>query len=304
MSDPQVVSSLTTNPESLQPPCVRVFSVDVEDYFHAHALADVAPRESWSAYECRVEANTKRIFEILARHHTRATFFFLGWVAERFGSLVREAVALGHEIGCHSYWHRLIYNLSPRQFRSDTLLAKDVLEQAAGIRVFGYRAPSYSITSKSLWAFEILVELGFTYDSSIFPIRHDVYGVPGAPRRPFSVPTRCGRITEYPMTTFRCGGMTLPVGGGAYLRILPPSYTRLGIQIAERECIPLIVYVHPWEIDAKQPVFRTSWLSHFRHYTNVSRTSGRIEAILSLGHFGNFQDLRRASSPKSLSMAG
>lgn len=305
MNRPRLVAlSGSDCPPSLDVSCARVFSVDVEDYFQVEAFADVVTRATWSSYECRVEANTKRIFELLARNGTHATFFFLGWVAERFGCLVREAVALGHEIGCHSYWHRLIYTLTPQEFRTDTLRAKEVLEQAAGVRVLGYRAPSYSITPRSLWALEILVELGFSYDSSIFPIRHDVYGMSGAPRRPFCVPTRSGTIAEYPITTFRFAGMTLPVGGGAYLRILPAWYTEWGIRAAEREHVPLIVYVHPWEIDAHQPAFRGSWLSHFRHYTNISRTFSRISDMLSLGHFGSFRDLRRMSSAESQSMTG
>ena len=267
----------------------NVFSVDVEDYFQVEAFSDVVPRDRWSSYPLRVESNTRRLLDLLDERGVEATFFVVGWVAERLPELVREIAARGHELGCHSYWHRLIYKLDRAEFAADTRRAKDVIEQAAGSAVVGYRAPSYSITGASLWALEVLVEAGFTYDSSIFPIRHDVYGIPGAPRGPFRVSTPSGSIVEYPITTFRIGnGPNLPVGGGGYLRLLPFWYTRFGFERARAENLPLIAYVHPWEIDPGQPRLPGRARSRFRHYTNLSRMHGRLEALLRLGEFSSF----------------
>jgi polysaccharide deacetylase family protein (PEP-CTERM system associated) len=267
----------------------NVFSVDVEDYFHVEAFSDVVGRDAWPSYPLRVEANTHRILDLLDEHRVEATFFTLGWVAERLPQLVREIAARGHELACHSYWHRLIYKLSPAEFAEDTRRAKNVIEQAAGRAVFGYRAPSYSVTRKSLWALEILIECGFTFDSSIFPIRHDVYGIPDAPRAPFQLVTPSGRLTEYPITTFRMGwGPNFPVGGGGYLRLLPFWYTRLGADRAAAENLPLIAYVHPWEVDADQPRLPGRPRSRLRHYTNLSRMHDRLGALLRLGAFTSF----------------
>lgn len=267
----------------------KVFSVDVEDYFHVEAFSDIVPRERWSSYTLRVDGNTRRILDLLDEHQATATFFVLGWVAERLPHLVRDIAARGHEIACHSYWHRLIYTLTPREFAEDTARAKGIIEQAAGYAVRGYRAPSYSITRRSLWALEILAEAGFTYDSSIFPITHDTYGIPDAPRAPFRIRTPSGAIVEFPITTFRFrAGPNLPVGGGGYLRLLPFWYTRIGVARAEAEHLPLLAYIHPWEIDPDQPRLAGRARSRFRHYTNLSRTRDRLAALLRLGSFTSF----------------
>ena len=275
--------------QELETRVTNVFSVDVEDYFHVEAFSDIVPRERWDSYPLRVESNTRRILDLLDHQGVEATFFILGWVAERRPALVREIADRGHEIACHSYWHRLIYKLTRDEFAEDTRRAKDVIEQAAGRAVTGYRAPSYSITRSSLWALDVLVESGFEYDSSIFPIRHDVYGIPDAPRGPFRIDTGSGPLLEYPITTFRIGGSpNLPVGGGGYLRLLPFWYTRLGFNRARAEKLPLIAYVHPWEVDPSQPRLRGRARSHVRHYTNLSRMYGRLEALLALGEFSSF----------------
>ena len=270
-------------------PLTNVFSVDVEDYFQVEAFADIVPREQWSRYTLRVEANTLRILDLLDEHRVNATFFVLGWVAERVPRLVREIASRGHEVGCHSYWHRLIYSLTPREFAEDTSRAKGVIEQAAGQPVRGYRAPSYSITRQSLWALDVLVQAGFTYDSSIFPIRHDTYGIPDAPRAPFRITTPSGPIVEYPITTFRFRvGPNLPVGGGGYLRLLPFWYTRIGVARAAAEHLPLLAYIHPWEIDPEQPRVPARARSRLRHYTNLTRTRDKLGALLRLGEFSSF----------------
>jgi polysaccharide deacetylase family protein (PEP-CTERM system associated) len=209
----------------------NILSVDVEDYFQVEAFAGVVDRSQWESFPRRVEDNTLRLLDLFDERGVKATCFILGWVAERHPRLVAEIVKRGHEPACHSYWHRLIFRLSPQEFREDTQRAKTCIEQAAGIPVYGYRAPAFSITAKSSWAPEILVELGFRYDSSIFPIKHDLYGVPDAPRAPFLLKTPSGVLREFPMSTFRVfSGMNLPVAGGGYLRIFPYWYTSMGVR--------------------------------------------------------------------------
>ena len=267
----------------------NVFSVDVEDYFHVEAFADVISRDSWDRYPLRVEDNTRRVLDLLDERGIDATFFILGWVADRCPGLVREIVARGHEVACHSYWHRLVYRMTPEEFRSDTRRARTAIEQAAGRAVKGYRAPSYSITTASLWALGILAEEGFEYDSSIFPIRHDVYGIPDAPRAPWQVTTSGGSLVEYPISTFRVVGSTnFPVGGGGYLRLLPFWYTRFGFSRVRAEELPLIAYIHPWEVDPGQPRIAGSFRSRIRHYTNLDKTRARLVSLLRLGEFSSF----------------
>jgi polysaccharide deacetylase family protein (PEP-CTERM system associated) len=267
-----------------------VVSVDVEDYFHAEAMTPVVQRSQWGDYSCRVEANTQRLLDLFASHQIQATFFVVGWVAERFPSLIREIASRGHELACHSYWHRLIYKLNPTDFRQDTQRAKDVIEQISGQAIYGYRAPTYSIVASSLWALEILAELGFTYDSSIFPIHHDRYGIPSAPRAPFRIKTPAGPLMEYPLTTFRIWNRSMPVAGGGYLRLLPRWYTRFGISRARREGLPIIAYVHPWEVDPSQPRLPVTLTSRLRHYTNLSKTYARLSDMLREGTFTSFRE--------------
>ncbi len=266
-----------------------VISVDVEDYFQVEAFSNVIKRGDWGQYPSRVEGNTRRLMDLFDESGVKATFFILGWVADKHPQIVREIVSRGHEPACHSYWHRLIYNLSPDEFRRDTALAKDCIEQAAGQKIFGYRAPSFSITRRCLWALDILSEMGFQYDSSIFPVRHDWYGIPDAPRKPFQISTRSGLLTEYPMATFAFSRTpNLPVGGGGYLRMLPSWYTRLGMRRAWREGITVITYIHPWEIDPEQPRMPASFKSRVRHYTNLEKTKDRLSKLLAMGTFSPF----------------
>lgn len=275
----------------------NVLSVDVEDYFHVEAFADVVDRTQWNAYPCRVENNTRRLMDLLDECGVRGTFFILGWVAERYPALVREIVARGHEPGCHSYWHRPIFRLTPEEFRDDTRRAKDVTEQAAGVRVEGYRAPSFSVTARSLWALDILAELGFTFDSSVFPIHHDTYGIPDAPRAPFRTATPSGNLMEFPITTFHLPFLpNLPVGGGGYLRILPFWYTRLGLQRARAQHLPEIVYIHPWELDPEQPIMAGRWKSRLRHYTNLHKTAPRLRKLLQSAPFSPFRESHLAET--------
>lgn len=268
-----------------------IISVDVEDYFHVEAFSGVIQPSAWSGYESRVERNTARILDLLDDCNVTATFFILGWVAERYPKLVRSIAVRGHEPACHSYWHRLVYKLTPAEFREDTLLAKRVIEQAAGVRIHGYRAPSFSIVSRSAWALDILAELGFRYDSSVFPVKHDVYGVPDAPRGPYCIDTPSGQITEFPMATFRYHiGPNLPVAGGGYLRLLPFWYTKAGVARAWREGLPVVSYIHPWELDPEQPRLRVPLKSRLRHYTNLKITELRLRRLLAMDQFSSFRD--------------
>jgi polysaccharide deacetylase family protein (PEP-CTERM system associated) len=268
-----------------------VISVDVEDYYHVEAFADIVSREQWDSYPSRVEANTLRVLDLFDQCGVKGTFFILGWVAERHPKLVREIVARGHEPACHSYWHRLIYKLTPEEFHDDTKRAKDAIEQAAGEAAHGYRAPSFSVTTRSAWALDVLADLGFRYDSSVFPVNHDVYGIPDAPRGPFSVDTPSGRMVEFPMATFRLksGGPNLPVAGGGYLRMFPYWYTRMGVRRAWREGLPVISYIHPWELDPEQPRMNARLKSRLRHYTNLAKTEGRLRKLLGMGDFSSFR---------------
>lgn len=269
----------------------NIISVDVEDYFQVEAFSGVVQRSEWGNYPCRVEANTKRILDLFDELNVHGTFFILGWVAERYPGLMREIVSRGHEPASHSYWHRLIYTLSPEEFREDTQKSKDCIEQACGEAVNGYRAPSFSITGRSSWALDILAELGFQYDSSVFPVKHDVYGMPDAPRVPFQIMTKSGPIVEFPMTTFRlASGPNWPVGGGGYLRMLPTWYTRWGVARARKEGLPVICYIHPWELDPEQPRIQARLKSRLRHYTNLNKTAARLRQLLGQGHFTNFRE--------------
>lgn len=270
---------------------VNIISVDVEDYFQVEAFADVVSRANWDTFPSRVEANTKRLLDLFDEAGVSGTFFTLGWVAERYPSLVREIAKRGHELACHSYWHRLIYKLTPAEFREDTLRAKSCIEQAAGTAIYGYRAPSYSVTRNSLWALDVLAETGFQYDSSVFPVHHDTYGIPGAPRHPFRIDTVSGPLIEFPISTFYLGaGPNLPVGGGGYLRIFPFAYTRLGAGRVRAEGLPLISYIHPWEVDPEQPRMPGRLKSRWRHYTNLKRTYERLKTLLGMGRFSSFRD--------------
>jgi polysaccharide deacetylase family protein (PEP-CTERM system associated) len=260
---------------------VNAMTIDVEDYFHVSVFDNVIPRSRWDGLESRVCANTDRLLETFESHGVKATFFVLGWVAERFPALVSRIVALGHEVASHGYGHRLIYQQTREGFRDDVRRAKDLLERVAGQRVEGYRAPSYSITSESLWALDVLLAEGHTYDASIFPVRHDRYGIPESPRHPHVLHREAGALIEAPGSTVRLSGINVPVAGGGYFRILPYAWTRWGMnRLNLRERRPAIFYLHPWEIDPAQPRFDAGWVGRFRHYRNLDKTEGRLRCLL------------------------
>jgi polysaccharide deacetylase family protein (PEP-CTERM system associated) len=263
-----------------------LLSIDVEDYFHVEAFADQIPCSAWPRFSSRVRQNTDRILEMLAEYGHYGTFFILGWVAEREPGLVRAIAAAGHEVACHSYAHRRIFMLTPSQFREDLRRAKNVIEDLIGTRIVGYRAPTFSICKDSLWALQILAEEGFMYDSSIFPIRHDLYGMPGAPRFTFNCDLPNGTsIIEVPPSTVRLLGANLALAGGGYLRHLPMPYTTWGMRMIHKERRPVNVYFHPWEIDPAQPRLAGSWKSRFRHYSGLRKTEPRLRQLLAKGRF-------------------
>lgn len=270
------------------------FTVDVEDYFQTEAMARVVTRERWDQMPSRVERNTNRILEILSRNGARGTFFFLGWVAQRYPQLVRRVADSGHEIACHSYWHRLVYKLSPEEFRDDTKLAKDVIQDACGREVLGYRAPCFSFTQGTEWAHEILAELGFRYSSSICPVNHDIYANASAPSSPHSVAS--GKLIEIPISTLPIAGVNTPAGGGGYLRIMPYVYTGWAIKRIHRIRKYMIVYVHPWEVDPEQPRLAAEPKSRFRQYTGLRSMSRKLDRLVQEFKFSPMLDLFASGS--------
>jgi polysaccharide deacetylase family protein (PEP-CTERM system associated) len=288
------------------PRMINAMSIDVEDYFHASALAPAAPISRWEQLESRVVPNTERLLAMFDRAGVKATFFVLGWVAERFPHLVRHMRAAGHEIASHGYFHQLTYDLRRDQFRDDVRRAKALLEDQAGVQVRGYRAPSYSITTRSLWALDVLIEEGYEYDASIFPIRHDRYGIPDAPRHAHRLTRAEGALIEAPPSTVRIGGTNLPIAGGGYFRLLPYGWTRWGIRrVNQVERRPVIFYLHPWEIDPDQPRLPVGRLSRLRHYRNLHLTAPRLEHLLRDFAFAPVADVLRDATltPATLSPA-
>lgn len=259
----------------------NALTVDVEDYFHVSAFADSIDRSEWDGYPLRVGNNTRRLLDLFDSHEVKATFFVLGWVAERDPGLIREIAMRGHEVACHGFSHQLVYNQSPEMFRSETMQSKQLLEDIIGAPVRGYRAASYSITGRSSWALDILVEAGFVYDSSIFPVHHDRYGMPGTPEHPYRMTTEHGRsLVEFPLSTARVFGYRLPVAGGGYFRLYPYLVSRAGLRQVNRRDKPFIFYLHPWEIDPDQPRIAAGLLSSFRHYNNLDRCEARLGRLL------------------------
>lgn len=271
----------------------NVFSVDLEDYFMASAFERTVRRSEWSRMESRIGKNTDRLLGILDRHDVKATFFVLGWVAEHDARLVRRIHAEGHEIASHGYDHRLVYGQTPEAFREDVGRSKAIIENVIGESVLGYRAPSYSIDGRCPWAHDILIEAGFKYDSSVYPIHHDRYGDPSFSRRAVPVSRQGkGEILEIPLTTIRLLGQNIPVAGGGYFRLWPLKVTEWAIRrINEKEMRPAIFYIHPWEIDPGQPRIRGGMLSRMRHHVNIGRTESRIETLLGKFRFSTFRDV-------------
>ena len=265
----------------------NVMSVDVEDYYQVAALAKSIAPDEWEQQESRVVANTRRLLDLFAEKKVKATFFVLGWVADREPQLVKEIHSQGHEIASHGYSHQLIYNQSPSVFKEETIRSKKILEDLTGEEVLGYRAASYSITKRNLWALDILAEAGFTYDSSIFPIRHDRYGIADAKTIPHKLATPNGaELIEFPLTTRRMGKLNIPVAGGGYFRLYPYFLTRHFLKaVNKKQGEQFVFYLHPWEVDPGQPRIEASWFSKFRHYNNLDKCESRLSTLLDDFHF-------------------
>ncbi|HEY7617166.1 MAG TPA: XrtA system polysaccharide deacetylase [Terriglobales bacterium] len=284
---------------------LNVLTVDVEEYFHPSEVQLSVTDDQWDSLPSRVELQTLRVLELLALRKAEATFFVLGWVAERYPRLIREIANAGHEIGCHSYAHKLVYDLTPAGFRMDTLRAQAAIEDACGVSPQAYRAPSYSITTRSDWALEILVECGFKYDSSIYPVSHDRYGIPGFYRYPQKLETSAGPIFEVPVATVQLpGGRVAPVGGGGYLRLLPYRYTAAGIRrIHQDDHQPAVIYFHPWELDPEQPRMPLRMVSRLRTYTGVSGMASKLDRLISEFQFSTIARVYPQATAKPVDAA-
>jgi polysaccharide deacetylase family protein (PEP-CTERM system associated) len=270
---------MTKAPTQIAGKIVNAMTVDVEDYFHVQAFAGVIDPANWNAMPCRVEANTDRILALLDQAQVKATMFTLGWVAQRYPQIVRRIVQAGHELASHGYNHQRVDGLSEAVFRDDVTRARALLEDIGGTSVRGYRAPTFSINAHTPWAYDVLAETGHVYSSSIYPVRHDLYGAPNAPRLPHLVGSK--GLWELPMTTVQLRGQNLPCSGGGYFRLLPYALFRIGPRRANALGERAMFYTHPWEIDADQPrVAGASRLSNFRHYLNLHRTAGRLQRLL------------------------
>lgn len=282
---------------SLAEPIVNAMSVDVEDYFQVSAFESTITRNSWDSIPCRVEKNTQRVLELFAEHDVKATFFTLGWVAERFPGLVQEIANAGHEVASHGYSHVRATEQTPREFAEDISRTKALLEDASGQAVKGYRAASFSIGAHNLWALDEIEAAGYRYSSSVNPIRHDLYGMPDAPRFAFHPASKS--LTEVPITTLRLFGTNVPCGGGGYFRLLPYAFFKWAIRRVNRvDRQPSVFYFHPWEIDPEQPRRNDAPLkTKFRHYNNLDRMEPRLRRLLADFRWGRMDEVYLDGSP-------
>ena len=276
----------------------NAFTIDVEDYYQVEAFTGVVNKNTWGNYESRVADNTRRLLDLLDGHSVKGTFFVLGWVAQHQRALIREIADRGHEIASHGMSHTLVYAQTPDVFRDETRRSKALLEDICQRPVIGYRAATYSITSKSLWALDILHEEGFLYDSSIFPMRHDRYGIPDAQPYPNRLHTPAGyTLVEFPISVFRSGALKLPVAGGGYFRLFPYPVTRWGLAQINRSGHEFVFYLHPWEVDPEQPRIRDAGaMSRLRHYLNLAQTRPRLDRLLRDFSFTTMEDVLRGQA--------
>jgi len=269
----------------------NILTVDLEDWFSVEAFETVYEPKQWDGLTPVVERATDKILGMFARHRLRATFFVLGWVADRYPALIGRVADAGHEIACHSYFHQMVSSLTPEEFRRDTEMALDAIRRACGIRPIGYRSPTWGMRRDLPWAYDILSEYGFQYDSSVFPIRHDLYGDPGAPDRAYPVHLASGRtMIEIPASTVKAFGLRLPLGGGGWLRQFPYWFTRWGIRKLNREGLPAMVYFHPWELASDLPRVKLSLKNRIRQYGNLNTMEIKVENLLNEFEFGPISD--------------
>jgi polysaccharide deacetylase family protein (PEP-CTERM system associated) len=276
---------------------VNAMTVDVEDYFQVSAFERYIPREQWDRLPCRVEKNTDRILELFAKQGISATFFSLGWVAKRYPQVIKRIIEAKHELACHGYDHVRVTQQTPDQFRSDVVRAKALLEDISGVEVKGYRAASYSIGSTNLWALGILEDVGFLYSSSIYPVRHDLYGMPEAPRFAFR-PCKPSGLLEIPITTCQLAEKNVPCGGGGFFRLFPYAFSKWALtRVNQKDGQPCVFYFHPWELDPTQPRQKGIGLkTRFRHYLNLSKMEGRLTRLLHDFRWGTMEAVFLASA--------
>ncbi len=261
-------------------------SVDVEEYFHCEAFAAAVRPEQWPGFERRAGPRLEQIAELLDRYESRATFFVLGWMVKHTGGLLRRLAAAGHEIGCHGYGHQHLARMTPRTLAEDLQRAKGEIEDCIGRRVHGYRAPTFSVVARTAWALDVIAAAGFEYDASIFPIRHDRYGLPVAPVGPFwAVAPGGARLLEFPPLTFNLWAARIPLGGGGYMRLLPGAWLRAAVRRRVRRNRPVMLYVHPWELDPQQPEMPAGRLARWRHRVNLGTTAAKVERLLQAFRF-------------------
>ncbi len=269
---------------------LNAFTIDLEEYFQVSKFEGVIPRESWEQMPSRVRSNTIRILELLSEYHCTATFFTVGWVAEKYPDLIREIASEGHEIASHSYWHRRVSDLTPDEFQRDIRRCKAVLEDASGKPVEAFRAPTYSIIKSSQWAWDVLLAEGFKVDSSVFPIRHHRYGNHDSERFPHKIYREGGALIEVPLSTVRFGGSNFPIIAGGYLRFLPYSVTKFGIQrLNTVDQKPAVIAFHPWELDPHHPMPEVGVLKRIRHKINIDSTEIKLRQALADFKFGSLQ---------------
>lgn len=282
----------------------HVFTVDVEEWFQVSAFEPLVDRAQWAMLPSRVDASVDRLLDLLAHHGATGTFFVLAWLAERKPQLVRRIGDAGHEIASHGWWHRRVTTQRPEEFRADVRRARQLLEDVAGSPVIGYRAPSFSIVPGREWAFDVLIEEGYRYDSSVFPIRRSSgYGFPGAPEQPYRIECSSGELIELPITPLRVGSVRVPAAGGAYFRHLPYALARATLRQCEARGTPGVFYLHPWEIDPAQPRLAAPFLTHLRHYGGIHRTERRLSRLFSEFRFATAAEALGLSMPAAVPAA-
>jgi polysaccharide deacetylase family protein (PEP-CTERM system associated) len=275
---------------------INALTVDVEDWFQVSNFDGLVDRSAWADMESRVEANTRRLLDLFDTHGVRATCFVLGWVADRHPGVVREIRDRGHEIASHGFGHELVYRLDPERFAADLGRSVEAIGSACGVRPAGYRAPSFSIDRRNPWAVDVLLEAGFEFDSSIYPVRHPRYGVPEFPRVPCRLRGSDGRaLREFPLTTLRILGRNLGASGGGYLRIFPPAVIETAFRRMNEAGEPAVLYLHPWEIDPGQPRLPVRGLGRLTHYTNLAGTEARLSRLLRRFRFGTMTEALAAA---------
>jgi polysaccharide deacetylase family protein (PEP-CTERM system associated) len=268
----------------------NILSVDVEEWFHPESLQHLFPQNTWSGLESRVDENIDKLLELFHRKKCQATFFTLGWVAKNHPGIIKKIVAQGHEIATHGNMHKMITKMSAQEFELDLGESVKILEDVSGQKIYGFRAPTFSVVKETLWSFRIMQKLGLVYDSSVYPIWHDRYGIPDAPRFSYKVLENNGEsLTEFPMSTIKFMGKNIPFGGGGYLRIYPNWLTRKGIKKVNKEGIPAIMYIHPWEFDSGQQKIKLGLIQTWRHYYNIEKNLNKLDELLDLFSWTSFK---------------